>query len=196
MKFDDFIRAYLGDQPGDIVDAESGDIIGEHSGVWFHTVGQRKGLGLFLHPKATAKGPWYVVAKDPKNSLIIVSNRYDDDTFESTRSEFYVEDVKWITTSPPIHATDENHTIRLSMKIRHGPNVVNGSLEMRRDNSLKKDSPIIAKILLDAKDGGLAPGQFVAFYTYNGTECLGSGVISEKHWTKFLSSRTKQIEST
>ena len=40
-------------------------------------------------------------------------------------------------------------------------------------------------IKLDQKDGGLAPGQFVVFYT-DKAECIGSGIISEKHWTKFL----------
>ena len=40
VKFDEFLSAYLGEAPGDIVDAETGDVIGRHRGLWFHTVGQ------------------------------------------------------------------------------------------------------------------------------------------------------------
>ena len=39
VKFDEFLEAYLGHEPGDIVDAHTGDIIGRHNGLWFHTVG-------------------------------------------------------------------------------------------------------------------------------------------------------------
>ena len=88
VKFDEFLSAYLGQDPGEIVDAHTGEIIGEHKGIWYHTVGQRKGIGKVLHPKATSKGPWYVVAKDPKERRIIASNKYDEEIFEQTRSEF------------------------------------------------------------------------------------------------------------
>jgi tRNA-specific 2-thiouridylase len=58
VKFDEFLAAYLGESPGDIIDARTGGKIGRHNGVWYHTVGQRKGIGKVLDPKATAKGPW------------------------------------------------------------------------------------------------------------------------------------------
>jgi tRNA (5-methylaminomethyl-2-thiouridylate)-methyltransferase len=63
VKFRDFMQIHLGEKYGDLVDAVTGEIIGEHHGVWYHTVGQRKGIGPYLKPKATALGPWYVVAK-------------------------------------------------------------------------------------------------------------------------------------
>jgi tRNA (5-methylaminomethyl-2-thiouridylate)-methyltransferase len=63
VKFRDFMEINLGKKDGDLVDAVTGEIIGTHHGVWYHTVGQRKGIGPYLVPKATAKGPWYVVAK-------------------------------------------------------------------------------------------------------------------------------------
>jgi tRNA-specific 2-thiouridylase len=66
------------------------------------------------------------------------------------------------------------------MKIRHGPTIVDGVLSVDAHNDE------VGRITLDKKDGGLAPGQFVVFYS--GTECLGSAVISEKHWLKFLQS--------
>ena len=63
VKFRDFMQIHLGEKVGDLIDAVTGETIGQHHGVWYHTVGQRKGIGPYLHPKATAKGPWYVVAK-------------------------------------------------------------------------------------------------------------------------------------
>ena len=52
-----------------IVELETGKILGSHKGYWFHTIGQRKGLGL-------SGGPWYVVAKDVDTNTIFVSNGY------------------------------------------------------------------------------------------------------------------------
>ncbi len=174
MKFDEFLSAYLGRQPGEIIDAQNGEVIGRHHGIWYHTVGQRKGIGKVLDPKVTSRGPWYVVAKDPSRRKIIASNKYDEDVFEQTRSEFYVEDIKWISGITPSRLSSRKE-MRLSMKIRHGPSIVNGTLRV--------DSRSTGCITLEEKDGGLAPGQFVAFY--DDLECLGSGVISERHWMKF-----------
>jgi tRNA-specific 2-thiouridylase len=199
VKFDEFLQAYLGNDPGDIIDAENGQIIGRHNGIWFHTIGQRKGIGNFLLPKASSQGPWYVVAKDPQQRLIIASNQYDEDAFSAARSEFYVEDIKWISLSShdlkALVTYDKNldnnkMSFRLSMKIRHGPRIVQGTL------SLEDESASSGKIVLDAKDGGLAPGQYVAFYLVDSLECLGSGVISEKHWVDFLTkSRQTRIDA-
>ena len=176
VKFDEFLSAYLGKEPGDIIDAHTGDIIGRHNGIWYHTVGQRKGIGKVLDPKATSKGPWYVVAKDPNNRKIIASNQYDEDMFLETRSEFYVEDIKWIAGFEPLQLkSSNNNELICTMKIRHGPTIVNGVLRL--------DNPDIGTVSLSEKDGGLAPGQFVVFY--EGTECIGSAVISEKHWLRF-----------
>jgi len=185
VRFDEFLAAYLGNDPGDIVDAETGDIIGRHNGIWYHTVGQRKGIGKVLQPKATAKGPWYVVAKDTSKRLIIASNQYDEDVFESTRRIFYVEEVKWISGSAPKHVEEGT---QINMKIRHGPKIATGSLHMEGDSGM-------GKIELDQKDGGLAPGQFVVFYD-DMVECLGSGVISERHWMDFLSSDILKTHET
>mmetsp|Transcript_8196 Transcript_8196/g.12337 ORF Transcript_8196/g.12337 Transcript_8196/m.12337 type:complete len:820 (+) Transcript_8196:102-2561(+) len=179
VKFDEFLSAYLGKEPGEIIDASNGEVIGRHNGIWYHTVGQRKGIGKVLDPKATSKGPWYVVAKDPSTRRIIASNKYDENIFEETRSEFYVEGIKWISGIIPLQLRLKKE-MRLSMKIRHGPTIVAGNLRI--------DSSTTGSVTLEEKDGGLAPGQFVAFY--DDLECLGSSVISEKHWMKFKSDTT------
>ena len=192
IKFADFLAAYLGERTGRIVDAATGETIGEHRGLWYHTVGQRKGIGPVLFPKATARGPWYVVAKDPQNDIVFCSNEYDESIFTAARSQFTVENIHWIAGEPPKHLIDETNRglIRLSMKIRHGPKIVEGTLQLLCDAHVAVDrngegsTCSRGNVCLDHKDGGLAPGQFVAFYS--GEECLGGGVISERHWANFL----------
>jgi tRNA-specific 2-thiouridylase len=190
VKFEDFLRVHLGERPGPIIDAATGDSLGQHKGVWYHTVGQRKGIGHVLDPKATARGPWYVVAKDPLNDIVYCSNEYDQEIFDAPRSQVTIENLKWIPGDPALvsnvaNAEDthslENQScsIHVDMKIRHGPKLVSGLVTWHTDN------PSVAEVKLDQKDGGLAPGQFVVIY--HGKECLGGGVISERHWAKFLS---------
>ena len=183
VKFEEFLRAYLGEEPGDVVDADTGDVIGRHRGLWYHTVGQRKGIGKALHPTATSRGPWYVVGKDPAANLVLCSNEYDRSIFEAARSQIAVESVRWIAGSPP----PGGRRLRLAMKIRHGPKIVEGWLTLRDGDEDGGDNGMEGDVELDEKDGGLAPGQYVAFYSIDGSaECLGGGVISERQWTKFL----------
>ena len=56
INYNDFIRRHLGEKKGNFIELETGKKIGEHRGFWFHTIGQRKGLGL-------SGGPWYVVKR-------------------------------------------------------------------------------------------------------------------------------------
>jgi tRNA (5-methylaminomethyl-2-thiouridylate)-methyltransferase len=186
VKFEEFLGAYLGERPGLIIDAATGDRLGQHKGVWYHTVGQRKGIGKVLDPLATSRGPWYVVAKDPDNDIVFCSNMYDEDMFTAARSSFNVENIQWTAGAPPASVVHGGG--RLVMKIRHGPRLVEGTFTLTDDSGTEGD------VELDKKDSGLAPGQYVVFY--NDEECLGGGVISERHWAKFLLNREKDaIES-
>ena len=54
----------------------SGKELGEHRGLWFHTIGQRKGVGIYLH-SGVHEGPWYVAAKDVSTNTLYVSNNLD-----------------------------------------------------------------------------------------------------------------------
>ncbi|KAL3761889.1 hypothetical protein ACHAWU_005406 [Discostella pseudostelligera] len=185
VRFDDFLESYLGKRPGDVVDALNGEVIGHHNGLWYHTVGQRKGIGKVISPFATARGPWYVVAKDQKRDIVYVSNRYDEEDFAGARSDFEVEDVRWISGEPPadthVEIGSERNWIEVTMdmKIRHGPKIVQGTLLLKENGS-------IGNVRLNQKDGGLAPGQYVVFYRASTDECLGAGIISERHWANFL----------
>lgn len=154
VAFDKFLDHYLGTKEGDIVDWKTGKTLGKHRGYWFHTIGQRKGLGL-------SGGPWYVAAKDIGANTIFVSNAWRSEEME--RDDFSVGELSWISGVSP----EKN---RLSVKIRHGakeyPCVVMSENEGR------------LRVKLDGSDRGIAAGQIAAFY--DGEYCLGGGVILEE----------------
>ena len=189
VKFRDFLSSHLGMSPGDIIDAVTGERIGVHDGVWYHTVGQRKGIGKSLDPLAVAKGPWYVVAKDPSRQVVYASNQYEEQAFEQARSEFHVENIHWISGSTPSSSSSDYW-----MKIRHGPRIVKGRLELipKGVGNNENDVDDEGIIKLEQKDGGLAPGQYVVFYN-DEAECLGGGIISERHWAKFLLDKKSRV---
>ena len=73
IDYNDFIERYLGRREGKIIELETGKVIGKHQGYWFHTIGQRKGLGL-------SGGSWFVIRKDVDENIIYVSNNYNPET--------------------------------------------------------------------------------------------------------------------
>jgi tRNA-specific 2-thiouridylase len=150
VRYPEFVRHYLGEKAGDIVERETGRTLGTHRGFWFYTIGQRQGLGL-------AGGPWYVVAKDTEHNVIYVSHKEHIES--NSRSTFALGELHWIAGRP---ATD-----RLSVKIRHGPQTVPATVRATGDGRLE--------VAMDRPDGGVAPGQFGVLY--DGDVCLGAGKI-------------------
>lgn len=151
IKFSDFIKHHLGIKKGDLIEVESGNIIGQHNGFWYYTVGQRKGIGL-------SGGPWYVIKKDPEKNIVYISNKYY--AKDKKRNSFYVHDFNWISGEIPKESG-------LDVKIRHGEHVYNCKQEFIGTDE--------AKVILNENDQGLAPGQFAVFY--KGDICLGCGKI-------------------
>jgi len=156
INYNDFIRRYLGEKEGKIVELETGKILGTHKGYWFHTIGQRKGLGL-------SGGPWFVVKKSVEENILYVSNGYDPDTqygktVNLTGFQFITEDC-WGDFS------DEKE---ITFKIRHTPEFTKGKLLKIND---------IYRILSEKKIQGIASGQFGVIYDKESTLCLGSGMI-------------------
>lgn len=154
LRFRDFIKHYLGEKEGAIVEWETGKKVGTHLGFWFHTVGQRSGLGL-------SGGPWYVVGKHVDDNVVFVSRSYYDE--EKHRNTFMIEKINWI-----VRPTENQN---LQIKLRHGPVLNECTLSLKEDNT--------ALITLSQRDQGIAPGQFAVLY--DGIECLGGGVILQEY---------------
>ena len=91
INYNDFIRRHLGEKKGNIIEIETGRKIGEHRGYWFHTIGQRKGLGL-------SGGPWYVVKKNIADNTIYVSRGYDTD--KQYGKIIHVDEMHFISGNP------------------------------------------------------------------------------------------------
>ncbi|KAL3520445.1 hypothetical protein ACH5RR_018594 [Cinchona calisaya] len=158
IKFSEFVAKQIGEEEGIILEAETGDYLGKHRGFWFYTIGQRQGLRL-------PGGPWYVVEKDVATNVVFVSRNYF--SVDKKRRLFRVGSLKWLSGSPPSQVN------QLKCKVRHGPSIYNCSLKMETD----EHGDIVAEVRLFEDDQGLAAGQYAAFY--NGSICIGSGVILE-----------------
>jgi len=118
LKFEDFVGHHLGESPGPVKELGSGRLLGEHRGLWFYTIGQRKGLGPATQ-KFTHEGPWFVAGKDLDDNTLLVTNKYD--LIEGPRRAFDVENINWIAGVPPsLHGDD---ALQLRVKTRHGPNM-------------------------------------------------------------------------
>lgn len=169
INYNDFIRRKLGEKKGDIINIETGEKLGEHKGFWFHTIGQRKGLGL-------SGGPWFVVKKDSEANVLYVSKGYDTPLQYSR--DIWLEPVHWITVNPFEDNSLETVEMlndggvdkaRIMFKNRHTPEFIEGVLECRSGYCFLKAERDVQ---------GVAPGQFVTIYSPDKKLCLGSAMIS------------------
>ena len=168
ISYNDYIRRYLGEMPGDVIELETGRRIGEHKGLWFHTIGQRKGMGF-------GGGPWFVVKKDVAQNILYVSHGYDPET--AYKQDFPVHDFHWLNVtlgSGNFVTSDENvkkfPDPNVTFKIRHTPEYHPATLEWTGENSFVVHSK--------EKIHGVAPGQFCVIYDDRHHRCLGSGEIT------------------
>ncbi len=158
IDYNEYIRKYLGEKPGQVIDQATGRVLGMHRGLWFHTIGQRKGLGF-------SGGPWYVVRKDMKRNILFVANGFD--TIEQYSSDFRTADFHALTINP---FTEEGHEYACTLKIRHTPLFTAATVTPLHDGSLSVHT---AEPLQ-----GVAPGQFAVFYDTAHHRCYGSSEIA------------------
>lgn len=173
INYRDFIKRKLGVYEGEIIDIESGKLLGKHQGHWLYTIGQRKGLTL-------SGGPWFVVKKDVENNIIYVSKGYD--TPLQYKRTIYLEKMDWITLNPfNIHECGEFNPLiihdgvgEISFKIRHTPEFTGGKLFWTERGWVIESEKEIQ---------GVAPGQFATIYTRDCKLCLGSAKIENRIFT-------------
>lgn len=156
INYNDFVRRFLGEREGDVIDVETGKRIGSHKGYWFHTIGQRKGLGL-------GGGPWFVVRKDTESNTLFVSRGYD--TRLQYGREFRLGGFHFISEDP----WKDKPEVEVSFKIRHTDRFAAGLLSREEDGTFRINSATDIQ--------GIAPGQFGVIYDKTHTVCVGSGEI-------------------
>ena len=161
INYNDFIRRHLGEKPGPIVELETGRKLGTHRGFWFHTIGQRKGLGL-------SGGPWYVVKKNTRDNVVYVSQGYG--TEKQYGRTIHLDEMHWLTRDP---WGDNCDNVEITFKNRHTPEFLSARLTRLSDGEYLIDSASPVQ--------GIAPGQFAVIYTPDSRLCLGSGVITGRN---------------
>lgn len=175
IRYPDFVRHYLGEEDGPIVELETGLELGRHNGFWFHTVGQRTGLKL-------GNGPWYVAAKDCRHNIVFASHASHN--AERERRVFEVAELTWLSGYIPGNDDLKGWTGHLQLKLRHGPQLIDCHLEWveacgpgQKGSFGAAPAEWRLRVIMEQPDRGLAAGQFAVFYL--GQECLGSGKIQE-----------------
>ena len=158
INYNDFIKRHLGERKGNIIELETGKKIGEHKGFWFHTIGQRKGLGL-------SGGPWYVVKKNVSDNVIYVSNGYENE--KQYGKVIHIDEMHFISGNP---WPDSKAPVDIMFKNRHTPDFLNARFIHINNNEYIIES--------DSKVQGIAPGQFAVIYDKTGHLCYGSGIIT------------------
>ena len=159
-KFKDFLARYLPAQPGNIRTVE-GDIIGRHDGLMYHTLGQRKGLGIG-GVKGASEEAWYVVEKDLVNNELIVAQGHDHSALLSTG--FIAQQLHWVDRQPI------REPLRCTVKTRYRQTDVPCTIEPIDDESIK--------VIFDEPQIAVTPGQSAVFYLDE--VCLGGGIIEQQ----------------
>ena len=147
----DFLKEKIGRQPGDIVDEKS-RVLGQHQGLHFYTIGQRKGIGL-------SGGPWWVAGFDKKKNQLIVTNKDDNSILFSRR--ILITDYHFVSGQAPQKA------MRIEAKVRFNQKLSKAKLCPPKRGKLE--------IIFDRRQKAVAPGQWAVFYQKD--VCLGGGII-------------------
>ncbi len=135
-----------------------GKIVGEHVGLSFYTIGQRKGVGIG-GLKGSEGRPWYVAGKDlDKNELIVVQGR---DHPLLLRERFSAQDLAWVSDAPP------DPRLPYSGKTRYR--------QADAACHLAQVSPAALDVEFDMPQWAVTPGQSLVLY--RNEACLGGGVI-------------------
>lgn len=158
-KFKDFLSRYLPAQPG-VIETAEGQEIGQHDGLMYHTLGQRKGLHIG-GMKEFGDDPWYVVDKDVARNVLIVGQGADHPRLYS--NGLIANQLHWVDRNGP------NDSIRCAVKTRYRQQDIPCTLIPNEDGSVK--------VMFDSPQKAVTPGQSAVFYQDD--VCLGGGIIEK-----------------
>lgn len=150
--FTKFLENYLPNQPGKIINIETNEVQGEHIGLMYYTIGQRRGLNL-----GGNKNKSYVVKKDLEHNILYVASGDESDYLYSNSA--IIENFNYLTN-------DRYQTC--TCKFRYRQKDINVTVNHLENNMVK---------LSYAHAKAVTPGQFCVLYQKD--TCLGGGIIKE-----------------
>jgi tRNA-uridine 2-sulfurtransferase len=153
-----FLSRYLPVQPGAIRTLAS-KTIGEHPGIIYYTLGQREGLGIG-GVRDAAEAPWYVVAKDVVDNVLVVVQGHDHPLLFSPT--LVTTQLSWVSGDPPAAAP-----FRCMAKTRYR--------QIDQTCTITAIDRDRARVEFDQPQRAITSGQSVVFY--KGEICLGGGII-------------------
>ena len=155
--FKEFLSQYIDGSPGDIRTMD-GQVLGQHDGLMFHTLGQRQGLGIG-GVRGFPDNPWYVLHKDLGSNDLYVGQDHDHPWLLSQRLR--AEQLSWVSGCAP-----ENGS-RLTAKVRYRQQDQACTVSAVDNDKLE--------LVFDQPQRAVTPGQSVVLY--DGESCLGGGII-------------------
>jgi len=155
-----FIGKHLELKKGKIMNL-AGLVLGEHTGLAYYTIGQRKNLPLASLP-ASWRGPWWVVKKDSKKNILYVSNNEKD----LYSNEVTVADISWISGVIP------KFPLKVWAKIRYKSEAAGATINSKTKTKNQK----LITVIFKKPQRAITPGQSVVFYGKD-KELLGGGII-------------------
>lgn len=154
----DFLMKKIPVKKGKIL-FSSGEVIGQHDGLAFYTIGQRMGIKQQLvKNKEENTRPLFVVEKNTKKNQLIVG--YDDDSL-LFKNEIKVKEINWIAGRAP------EFPLKCQVRLRHRQALQNCKITAKRGK--------ICQVIFNQPQRAVTPGQFAVFY--KNKECLGGGVV-------------------
>ena len=151
----DFLKHYIDEKWGDVVN-EDGEVVGNHQGAYFYTIGQRH--GFTINEQSTERKPYFIVDKDIEKNTLIVSNNPAQS--ESSPKQATLEQVNWVDGREPESA---NYTARIRYRGE------------KQDCLLSYDNDL-ARVTFRKAQVGLSRGQSIVIY--DGQRCLGGGIVA------------------
>ncbi|WP_172187209.1 tRNA 2-thiouridine(34) synthase MnmA [Lentilactobacillus kribbianus] len=155
--FKEFLGHYLPATPGKMMTVD-GEVKGQHAGLMYYTIGQRRGLGI--GGDGVDNQPWFVIGKDLKQNILYVGKGYENDLLYADYLD--ASDIYWVNN------LDRGQEFHCTAKFRYRQ--VDSGVTVKLSDDGKS-----VRVIFDEPVRAITPGQAVVFY--DGKECLGSAII-------------------
>jgi tRNA-specific 2-thiouridylase len=161
-KFNEFLKHYLPAQPGKI-ETDNGEIVGQHQGLMYYTIGQRKGIGIG-GKKDKSEAPWFVLEKDMQRNVLIVGQSIDHPKL--FKKQLTATQLNWVSGNAP----ETRKTYQAKIRYR------------QTQQSCKIEFLDISRSIMvatfDEPQRAVTPGQSIVIY--DNEICLGGGIILDE----------------